>query len=134
MHSEGNRSMTKTVAGSPKRKRALAKAETLPDVEPPKPDDAQNEQRKPRAQKNIKLFTDLWIMRHVKPPKTGQELYWDAGCRGLALLVGLRTKTFRSMYKLNGEWKTRTLGRFGEVVLDDGADNPNVSWAREQTR
>lgn len=86
-----------------------------------------------RTEKNTMLFTDLGIER-LKPPKQGQELYWDTSQRGLSLLVGARTKTFRSTFKLDGVWCHRTLGRFNEVVVEGDGENSKVRWAREQTR
>lgn len=88
-----------------------------------------NKQRKP---KNTKLFTDLSLKR-LKPPKKGQELYWDTAQRGLSLLVSPGgTKTFRSTYKLNGEWLVRSIGRFGEMVpnADPDKENVNIGEAR----
>jgi integrase len=89
--------------------------------------------KRQRDEPNRMLFTDLGIKR-LKPPKEGQELYWDKGQKGLALLVGSGgAKTFRSTFKLNGTWITRTLGRFGEVI-EDSEEDANIAWAREQTR
>ena len=87
---------------------------------------------KRRKPKNTKAFTDL-SLRRFKPPKKGQELYWDEGQRGLSLLVSPGgTKTFRSTYKLHGEWLTRSIGRFGEMVpnADPDRENVNISEAR----
>ncbi|QPC43889.1 integrase family protein [Kaustia mangrovi] len=90
--------------------------------------------KKQRQKPNRKAFTDLWIER-LKPPKDGQELYWDTGQKGLSLLVSPKgAKAFRSQFKLNGKWETRTIGRFGEVAIGDDKENANVAWAREQVR
>lgn len=79
---------------------------------------------------NRMLFTDLGIQR-LQPPKTGQMLYWDTGQKGLHILSSAGgTKSFRSMFNVNGKWKTRSIGRFGELT-DDGK-LINVEWAREQ--
>jgi integrase len=79
------------------------------------------------------LFTDLGI-RRLKPPKEGQVLIWDTAQKGLALLVSPGgTKAFRSTFKLNGKWVSRTLGRFDEVVSETN-ENANIAWAREQCR
>lgn len=43
------------------------------------------EEKKKRAKKNTKTFIDMWI-RRLRPPKSGQELYWDTAQKGLALL------------------------------------------------
>lgn len=88
---------------------------------------------KKRADKNTKPFTDLWIRKKLKPPKSGQELYWDEGCRGLSLLVGRKTKTFRATFKLNGEWISVAIGRFGEMVpnADPKKENVQIGKARE---
>lgn len=92
------------------------------------------EEKKKRAKKNTKTFNDMWI-RRLRPPKSGQELYWDKTQKGLSLLVSAGgTKTFRSQFQLHGKWVSRTVGRFGEVVADDGGENPNVVWARERVR
>jgi integrase len=75
--------------------------------------------RKPRSQHQRKEFTPLWLPR-LKPPRKGQELYWDTGQTGLALLASSGgTKTFRSQYCLNGKWQARSLKRLGELVSDD---------------
>jgi site-specific recombinase XerD len=90
-------------------------------------------EKKPRTKANRKTFTDLGI-RRLRPPKEGQELYWDKGQRGLSLMVSSGgTKTFRCQFKLNGEWKTYKIGRFGEVVTDE-TENANVAWAHERVR
>src|SRR5690242_17038962 len=83
--------------------------------------------KRKRKPKNTKTFTDI-TLRRVKPPKRGQELYWDEGQRGLSLLVSAGgTKTFRSTYKLHGEWVTRSIGRFGEMEPDADPDKENVN-------
>lgn len=95
---------------------------------------AENEpQRKRRSAANRKLFNDKWIDR-LKPLKTRQTVFWDTSQKGLALLVSPGgTKTFRSQFCLHGKWQTRSIGRFGEIVIEDG-ENPNVAWARERVR
>ncbi|MDH3579215.1 MAG: Arm DNA-binding domain-containing protein, partial [Hyphomicrobiales bacterium] len=91
------------------------------------------EDKKPRAKPNRTTFTDLGISR-LKPPKKGQRLYWDKAQKGLALLVSSGgTKTFRSQYKLHGKWQMRSLGVFGEVVVDE-TENANVAWAHTNAR
>ena len=90
--------------------------------------------RRRREEPNRMTFTDLGIKR-LKPPERGQELYWDAAQKGLALLVGAGgAKTFRSQFKLGGCWQTRTLGRYGEKKIDkDGNEYVvGVHWARTQ--
>jgi integrase len=69
-----------------------------------------------RAKPNRWTFTDI-ALQQLSHPKQGQVLHWDKKSIGLSLLVGKRTKTFRSSYKLNGQWTGRSLGRFGEVTL-----------------
>lgn len=61
-----------------------------------------------------------------------QDLIWDKGHIGLALLVGLRTKTFRVQFKLNGQYVMGTLGRFGELVpnADPHKQNVQITEAR----
>lgn len=88
---------------------------------------------KRRKAKNTKLFTDL-SLRRLKAQKKGQELYWDTAQRGLSLLVSPGgTKTFRSTYKLHGEWLCRSIGRFGEMVpnADPDKENVNIREARD---
>lgn len=66
-------------------------------------------------------FTDLAIKR-LNPPKTGQSMYWDQGCKGLALLVSPRgAKTFRALFKLDDRFISTAIGRYGDVTLQ---------WAR----
>lgn len=82
-----------------------------------------------RALKTTMEFTELGLER-LKPPKSGQKLYWEKAklYRGLSLLVSsLGTKTFRSQYRLNGKWQTRTLGRFDENAPD--GERIGVAWA-----
>ena len=80
-------------------------ANASPETEPKK---------RKRAKANRKAFADIWIER-LRPPKRGQELYWDTGQKGLALLVSAGgTKTFRSQYCLHGKWLIRSIGRFGK--------------------
>jgi hypothetical protein len=89
------------------------------------------DQERQRAPKNTRAFTDLAI-RRLKPPAHGQELYWDEGCPGLALLVGARTKTFRVQFKLNGQYVMATIGRFGEMVPDaPNKENVQLGKARD---
>jgi hypothetical protein len=92
--------------------------------------------RRKREKKTTRQFTDIGIAKFNPPPKGTQELYWDKVQHGLSLLVSAGgTKTFRSTYKLNGKWVTRTLGRFGEVVKEkEGEEDANISWARERVR
>ncbi len=69
-----------------------------------------DDQKKQRAEPNRITFTDLGI-RRLKPPNEGQRLYWDKAQKGLSLLVSSGgTKAFRSQFKLNGKWLTRSLG------------------------
>lgn len=82
---------------------------------------------------NSRLFNDRWIER-LKPPEKGQMLLWDTAQKGLALLVSPGgTKTFRSQYKLDGKWQSRTIGRFGELTTEAG-ENVNSAIARELAR
>lgn len=76
---------------------------------------------------------ELLIERLKKPIK--QLTIWDTEQRGLGLMVSATgPKSFRSQYHLHGQWVTRTIGRFGEVVIDDSEEGANVRWAREQVR
>lgn len=82
-----------------------------------------------------KRFTDLWIKDRLPYAGKGkQDLYWDTSQKGLALLVGSHTKTFRSRFQLNGRWITRTLKRFDDVKPKDGGEDPILAWARDQVR
>jgi hypothetical protein len=55
--------------------------------------------------------------------------------RGLSVLVSAGgTKTFRSTYKLNGKFITRTLGRFGEMGGDADPTGRNVNLAEAHRR
>ena len=88
--------------------------------------------KKRRKKKNTTTFTDTGLKK-LKPPEKGQELYWDKAQRGLSLLVSPGgTKTFRSTYKLHGDWLCRSIGRFGEMVpnADPDKENVNIGEAR----
>ena len=92
--------------------------------------------KRERAIANRKTFTDLGLKR-LRPPKHGQELYWDEGQRGLSLLVSPGgTKTFRVTFKLNGKWISHKIGRFGEMVpgADAKTENVQVAEAHKITR
>jgi integrase len=78
-------------------------------------------------------FTDLWA-QNVKLTKGGQITYWDTQQPGLTLVVGTRSKTFRSRFKLNGTWITRSLGSYGEIKPKDEGEDGILAWAREQAR
>src|SRR5258707_14421197 len=84
-----------------------------------------------RSAPNRRTFRDIDIKR-LKPPKEGQELYWDDACKGLSLLVGANTKTFRATYKLKGRWTSTSIGRFGEMVpnSDPNKENLQIGEAR----
>jgi integrase len=131
-------------------------------TEPAKRDSAAPEtetdvpERRQRGKKETKAFTELYVRnlngrRHLEKVnekrrkdhrKAGrpmsefkevtQDLVWDEGHTGLALLVGLRTKTFRVQFKLNGQHVMGTLGRFGELVpnADPHKQNVQVTEAR----
>jgi hypothetical protein len=75
---------------------------------------------KPRAKARRKTFTEL-TLRKLKPPRAGQQLWWDTGTKGqlgLSVLVSPGgTKTFRSTFYLHGERIDRKLGRVGELNL-----------------
>jgi integrase len=111
----------------------------------------EKKKRKPRREQNRMLFTELDLKRlNVKKllemanrerlargkKAVGQVQIWDKAQKGLSLLVSAGgTKTFRSMFLLNGSWQSRTIGRFGEVVVEDGfEENANIAWARERVR
>src|SRR5438874_2687040 len=85
------------------------------------PEPSPNTKRADRAEPNRMKFSDMTIKR-LKPPKAGQVQYWDRGDgaqRGLSLLVSAGgTKTFRSMFCLNGNWLTRSVGKVGAAVVD----------------
>src|SRR5262245_34252222 len=83
-----------------------------------------------RAEKKVSTFTDL-ALRRLKPPKDRQLLIWDKGQRGLALLVSPGgTKCFRALFKLNGQWISTAIGRFGEMVADANPKKENVQIGR----
>jgi integrase len=102
-----------------------------------------------RLSKRIMQFTDLALRRldarklisssnaerQVKGLKPlPQVLIWDTAQKGLALLVGARTKTFRVQFKLHNAWHTCTIGRFGELASQrdrDERQNVEVGKARE---
>jgi integrase len=104
-----------------------------------------------RAEKKVMLFTELGIRRmdgkkrlqkinqerlrkDLKP--VVQDLIWDASQKGLALLIGTRTKSFMSTYKFNDQWVTRSIGHFGEMVpnADPNAENLQIEEARRIVR
>src|SRR5262245_38041662 len=95
---------------NPGRSQAAPPLQPLPETEP-----------RTRETKNAKLLTDLGIQRlngraqldriNSEREKQGlrpinQFLIWDTAQKGLALLVGARTKTFRAQFKLNDQWLT----------------------------
>jgi integrase len=102
---------------------------------------SETEQKQRRGDDQTMGFTDLGISRlNVKRTlerinkdrreklnnpnlkALNQAQIWDEGCAGLSLLIsGERTKTFRATFKLNGEWISHKLGRFGEMVPDDAS-------------
>lgn len=89
------------------------------------------DEKEARSKPNRLMFTDL-ALRNLKPPASGQVLYWDEVQKGLSLLVSSGgTKTFRSQYKLHGKWLTRTIGRLAENTTDRG-ENFSVRAARDQ--
>src|SRR5215203_5888935 len=106
----------------------------------------QEQPKRERAAANTMTFTDLGIRRlnvkkqleeaNAKRRKLGlkeinQLLIWDEGQKGLSLLISSGgTKTFRATYKLNGEWITTALGRFGEMVPDADLKKENVQIGR----
>jgi hypothetical protein len=51
---------------------------------------------------------------------------WDTGQKGLALLIGPSSKTFRVQFKLNGKWVQAKIGRFPELVSGDDAHKENA--------
>src|SRR5262245_28367014 len=70
-------------------------------------------------------FTDLGL-RRLSAPKSGQKMYWDQGCKGLALLLSPRgTKSFRVLFKLDGRYLATPIGRYG-----DGDGEVTLQWAR----
>jgi integrase len=75
-----------------------------------------------RAEPRRRTFTELGL-RQLRPPKSGQQLFWDSGSKGqlgLALLVSSGgTKTYRSTFYLDGKPVARKLGRVGEMPLDE---------------
>lgn len=99
-----------------------------------------DDKAKRRAAKTVMAFTDLAIRRlnatkHLDKVnrdrrKRGlgpvvQDLIWDEGQPGLALVIGARSKSFRVQFKLDGKFLLATIGRFGEMVPD--ADQHNES-------
>ena len=93
-----------------------------------------NKQRQ-REKAARKPFTDLGI-RRLKPPKSGEELIWDEVQKGLSLLVSSGgTKTFRATFKLNGQWQSCAIGRFGEMDANGNPkqENLQIGKAREIT-
>ena len=101
--------------------------------------------KKPRAPKNVKPLTDLGIKhlnagkhldkvnadrakRGLKPAT--QDLIWDSAQKGLALLIGQRTKTFRCQFRLADQYVMGTIGRFGELVAKT-KENGQISKARK---
>jgi integrase len=82
-----------------------------------------------------KTFTDLGIKR-LRPPKVGQDVIWDEAQKGLSLLVSSgATKTFRATFKLNGQWQSCAIGRFGEMDANGNPkqENLQIGKAREIT-
>jgi len=112
---------------------------------------SEKQRRRPRREQNRMQLTDLAIdrlnvkkalemanrdlVRRGRKPSSQLQI-WDTVQKGLSLLISAGgTKTFRSQFCLNGEWQSRTLGRFGEVVIEDGfEENANIAWARERVR
>ena len=67
------------------------------------------------------------IGKHTGRKTPRQALIWDSGQRGLSLAISYGgARTFRCQYKLRGEWKTATLGRFGEMVTDADPNHENL--------
>lgn len=110
-----------------------------------------NNSKRKRAEKNVTPFTDLGIrrlnvekrLREINTERrkkhreanlpmkefreVNQALIWDKVQKGLSLLISAGgTKAFRSTYKLDGEWQTRSFGRFGEMVANPDPDEENV--------
>jgi hypothetical protein len=109
--------------------------------------------KRKRREKNKTGLTDLTLRRmtvknhndkrreqHLKDGRPMEEfkevkqfLIWDSTA-GLSVLISAGgTKTFRSTYKLNGQFVTRTLGRFDSMVpnADPNKVDVQISKARE---
>jgi|GEM_PF-758029 len=64
---------------------------------------------------------------NIKPPGSGQVIYWDSDTPGLGLVVGAKTKTFRLQMDVKDSSKPKgyrtikkTLGRYGtEITLEE---------------
>src|ERR1700742_2725197 len=87
-----------------------------------------------RVNPNRINFTDRAIAR-LKPLPQGQEQVTDSGCKGLSVIVGVKTKTFKAQYQLHGLTKAIKLAEFGEYDMAsvvDGGRMVDVDWARER--
>jgi integrase len=87
--------------------------------------------RRLNAKKLIEQANRDRIARGQRP--LAQVLIWDTAQKGLAILVGTRTKAFRVQFKLHNEWCTASIGRFGEIVpqAESRRQNVEVGKARE---
>jgi integrase len=62
-------------------------------------------------------------VKRIKPPKQGQEDYFDRGYPGLALRVSYGgAKTWIYFYRLHGKLRRMSLGRFPGMELDEARD------------
>ncbi|HXG98955.1 MAG TPA: integrase family protein, partial [Sphingomicrobium sp.] len=64
----------------------------------------------------VHRFTDRWLQSYVGPNE-GRIEFVDALCPSLHLRVSRRTKTFSTMFRLNGKLERRTVGRYPRVTL-----------------
>lgn len=63
-------------------------------------------------------FTDRWLQSPSLTPPSGRAEYVDGLCPGLHLRVTVMgTRTFSAMYRVNGQLRRKTIGKYPVVTL-----------------
>lgn len=92
------------------------------------------------AETNIVNITDAFLKERAPDPRTGKPAalpegadrvrFWDASLTGFGVVVGARSATFIARYRVDGQRRDVTIGRWGRPGAGDATEGATWTVAR----